>query len=58
MTRLTRVELRRFYSRRLTKFACLGVLVILAFTLFGAQQQTSDSVPSRVQERTQQQLQQ
>jgi len=58
MTRLTRVELRRFYSRRLTKFACLGVLVILAFTLFGAQQQTSDSVPSRVQERTLQQLQQ
>lgn len=58
MTRLVRVELRRFFSRRLTKLACLGVLVVLAIALFGIQQQTYDSVPSRVQERTQQQIKQ
>ena len=58
MMRLVLVELRRFFSRRLTKFACLGVLVILAFTLFGVQQQALESVPSRVQERIQQQVQQ
>jgi ABC-2 type transport system permease protein len=56
--RLIRVELGRFFARRLTRFAAAGVLLILAVVLFGVQQQAYDSVPSRVQERTLEQVRQ
>jgi ABC-2 type transport system permease protein len=39
MMRLTRVELRRLFSRRLTIIAVLGALVITGLMLFGAAQQ-------------------
>jgi ABC-2 type transport system permease protein len=38
MMRLTRVELRRLFSRRLTTIALLGALVITGFLLFGSYQ--------------------
>ena len=39
MMRLTKVELRRLFSRRLTTIAVLGALVITGLMLFGAAQQ-------------------
>lgn len=39
MMRLTKVELRRLYSRRLTTIAVLGALVITGLMLFGAYQE-------------------
>ena len=38
MMRLTRVELRRLFSRRLTSIAMLGALVITGLLLFGSYQ--------------------
>ena len=39
MMRLTRVELRRLYSRRLTSIALLGAVAVTGLILFGAYQQ-------------------
>jgi ABC-2 type transport system permease protein len=39
MMRLTKVELRRLFSRRLTSIAVLGALVITGLMLFGASQE-------------------
>lgn len=39
MTRLTKVELRRLFSRRLTSIALLGALAVTGLILFGAYQQ-------------------
>ena len=39
MMRLTKVELRRLFSRRLTAFALLGALLITGLALFGAFQE-------------------
>lgn len=39
MMRLTKVELRRLFSRRLTSIALLGALVVTGLLLFGAYQQ-------------------
>jgi ABC-2 type transport system permease protein len=47
MMRLTKVELRRLFSRRLTSFAVLGALLITGLMLFGAFQ---DAKPLSVEE--------
>jgi len=51
MIRLVRVELRRFFARRLTRLAGAGVLAVVAIALFGAQQRSWDATPERIQER-------
>lgn len=58
MTRRLVVELRRFFWRRLTRVATLGLLAIVAMALFSTQQSAADSTPSRVQEHVQAQRQQ
>ncbi|WP_411285009.1 ABC transporter permease subunit [Lapillicoccus sp.] len=58
MILLVRVELRRFFARRLTRIAGAGVLAVMAIALFAAQQKARDSTPERIQERVGLQLQQ
>ena len=54
MTRLTKVELRRLFSRRLTSVAILGALVIVGLMLFGTFQQAKPlSGPELTQQRAQ-----
>jgi ABC-2 type transport system permease protein len=49
MRRLTRVELRRLFSRRLTFAAGIGVLVALGFILFGVVQEARPLSPAEQQ---------
>jgi len=54
MTRLTKVELRRLFSRRLTAVAILGALVITGLMLFGIFQEAKPlSGPELTQQRAQ-----
>lgn len=57
MTRLTGVELRRFFARRLTRLATLGMVGLLGLLLFSVHQQVADNTPERVQQRIAQQEQ-
>lgn len=57
MTRLVVVEMRRLLARRLTRWAAVGVLVILAVTAFGANGQVYELTPARLAEVQAQQLQ-
>lgn len=58
MMRLLRVEVRRYFSRRLTKLTALAVLAMAGVMLLGVQQDAYNSVPSRLDERTREHVQQ
>jgi ABC-2 type transport system permease protein len=51
MTSLTRVELRRFYARLLTRLVWAGLVVLLGLLLVNVAQQVADNTPARVQQR-------
>lgn len=57
MTRLVVVELRRLLARRLTRWAAVGVLVILAFTSYSAHEQVYELTPARIAQVRAEQLQ-
>ena len=48
VSRLVVVELRRLLARRLTRIAAVLALLVVGFTLFGAQQNAYNSTPERV----------
>ncbi|MEO6998637.1 MAG: ABC transporter permease subunit, partial [Terracoccus sp.] len=56
--RLLRVEIQRYFSRRLTKLTALAVLALVALILLGVQQDAYNSVPSRRDQIAQDQVQQ
>jgi len=57
MTRLIQVELRRFFARRLTRLAALGMVALLGLLLVNVHQQVADNTPERVQQRISEQEQ-
>ena len=58
MTRLLRVEFRRYFSRRLTKWTALAVLALVGLMLLGVQQDAYNSTPARSDQVAQEQVQQ
>ena len=57
MTRLIQVELRRFFARRLTRLAGLGMVALLGLLLVNVHQQVAGNTPARVQQRISEQQQ-
>jgi ABC-2 type transport system permease protein len=51
MTRLTRLELQRFYARRSTRLVWAGLVVLLGILLVNVAQQVADNTPMRLQQR-------
>jgi len=56
--RLFRVEVQRYFSRRLTKLTALAVLALVGLMLLGVQQDAYNSVPSRRDQIVQDQVRQ